>query len=59
MNNLEPGVHLEEVEVLLRVAEELHRTRRVVPDSLRQLYCLKISQRSLKDQQQQKIFRAT
>ncbi len=54
INNLEPGVHLEEVEVLLGVAEELHRTRRVVPDSLRQLYRLKTSL-SLKGQFIEKI----
>ncbi len=59
MNNLEPGVHLEEVEVLLGVAEELHRTRRVVPDSLRQLYCLKTSQKSLNGQFVEKLTQAT
>ena len=35
--NLEPGVHLEEVEVLLGVEEELHGARRVVPDGLEEV----------------------
>ena len=34
MLHLQPGVHLKEVEVLLRVDEELNRSRRVVADGL-------------------------